>query len=158
MAKVTDQMQEIVQPIIEDLGFILFDIEFVKEGKSWFLRIYVDKPGGGIAIEDCVTVSEHISEAVDQLETDPIPQAYYLEVSSPGAERPLKNDDDVQAAIGEWVFLSFYQAIDGQKNIQGRLLSVSDDAYEVETKDKTRKVAVTVERSNVSLIRLAIEF
>ena len=118
----------------------------------------MDKPGGGIAIEDCVTVSEHISEAVDQLETDPIPQAYYLEVSSPGAERPLKNDDDMQAAIGEWVFLSFYQAIDGQKNIQGRLLSVSDDAYEVETKDKTRKVAVTVEKSNVSLIRLAIEF
>lgn len=158
MAKVTDQMQEIVQPIIEDLGFILFNIEFVKEGKSWFLRIYVDKPGGGIAIEDCVLVSEHISEAVDQLDNDPIPQAYYLEVSSPGAERPLKNEEDVQASIGEWVFLSFYQAIDGQKNIQGRLKSVDEEVYVIETKDKTRRIDVEVEKSNVSLIRLAIEF
>lgn len=158
MAKVTDQMQEIVEPIIENLGFKLFDIEFVKEGKSWFLRIYVDKPGGGIAIEDCVLVSEHISEAVDQLETDPIPQAYYLEVSSPGAERPLKNEEDIQAAIGEWVFLSFYQAVDGQKNIQGRLKSVDDDQYVIEAKDKTRTVTVSVDKTNVSLIRLAIEF
>jgi ribosome maturation factor RimP len=158
MAKVTDQMEEIVKPVIEELGFKLFDIEFVKEGKSWFLRIYVDRPGGGITIEDCVLVSEHISETVDQLETDPIPQAYYLEVSSPGAERPLKDAADVQAAIGEWVFLSFYQAVDGQKNIQGRLKAVEADEYVIETKDKTRLKEVSVSKTNVSLIRLAIEF
>lgn len=78
-----------VTPILDREGFELVDIEFVKEGKNWFLRVFIDKENG-IDIEECALVSEQLSEAMDALDPDPIPQAYFLEVSSPGAERPLK--------------------------------------------------------------------
>lgn len=159
MAKITDQVTSIVAPVIENLGFELFDIEYVKEGKSKFLRIYIDKPGG-IAIEECVLASEHVSEALDKTEPDPIPEAYYLEVSSPGAERPLKTEDAISKALetGEWVHLNFYAAVEGEKFAEGRLIDVTDNEYVLQLKNKTRRIEKSFEKSNVSLIRLAIEF
>lgn len=157
VAKVSDQVVNIISPVLAKLGFELFDVEFVKEGKSKFLRIYIDKPGG-ITIEECVIASENISEALDQTEPDPIPEAYYLEVSSPGAERPLKTAEAIENAINEWVHLSFYSAVDGEKGVEGRLIEVTDDEYVLEVKDKTRRIKKQFVKSNVSLIRLAIEF
>lgn len=89
LSSVVETVTELVTPILDEHGFYLYDLEFVKEGKSWYLRVYIDKDGG-ITIEDCATVSDELSEALDNAEPDPIPQAYFLEVSSPGAERPLK--------------------------------------------------------------------
>ncbi len=90
MSTVVKTVTELVTPILEEKDFELVDIEFVKEGKSWYLRVFIDKPAG-INIEECALVSDQLSEALDNCDPDPIPQAYYLEVSSPGAERPLKN-------------------------------------------------------------------
>ena len=84
MSNVVETVTEIVQPIVERNQFELEDIEFIKEGKNWFLRVYIDKPEG-IDLEDCALVSEQISEHMDKINPDPIPQAYFLEVSSPGA-------------------------------------------------------------------------
>lgn len=81
-------VEEMIQPYLNEQGFELVDIEYVKEGSNWFLRVYVDKEGG-IDIDDCVLISEKLSAKLD--ENDPIPTIYFLEVSSPGAERPLKN-------------------------------------------------------------------
>ena len=93
MSNVTETVTEIVQPIVESNQFELVDIEFIKEGKNWFLRVYIDKPEG-VDLEDCALISEKISEKMDKMDPDPIPQAYFLEVSSPGAERPLKKEED----------------------------------------------------------------
>ncbi|WP_373229553.1 ribosome maturation factor RimP [Cohnella sp.] len=103
---------------LEENGLELVDVEYVKEGSNWFLRIYVDKEGG-IDIEDCGRVSEFISTKLDEL--DPISDAYFLEVSSPGAERPLKKAEDVAKAIGKHVFITTYELIDGAKEFEGRL-------------------------------------
>lgn len=159
MVKIVDQVKNIISPVITDLGFELFDLEFVKEGKSKYLRIYIDKPGG-ITIEECVLASENISEALDQTEPDPIPEAYYLEVSSPGAERPLKTAEAVIEALNtnEWVHLSFYAAVDGEKSAEGRLMEITETDYVLEVKNKTRRLMKKFAKSNVSLIRLAIEF
>jgi ribosome maturation factor RimP len=95
MSKVTEVVEELAQPIIQELELELVEIEFVKEGKNWFLRVYIDKENG-VDIEDCGIVSERLSEKLDEL--DPITQNYFLEVSSPGAERPLKKAKDFEKA------------------------------------------------------------
>ena len=89
LSTVVDTVRNLVTPILDSLHFYLVDLEFVKEGHSWYLRVFIDKQGG-IDIEECALVSEQLSEKLDNLDPDPIPQAYFLEVSSPGAERPLK--------------------------------------------------------------------
>ncbi len=103
---------------LEENGLTLVDVEYVKEGSNYFLRIYVDKEGG-IEIEDCGRASEFISAKLDEL--DPIEEAYFLEVSSPGAERPLKKAEDVAKAVGKHVFVTTYEQINGAKEFEGRL-------------------------------------
>ena len=103
----------------------LVDVEFVKEGRDWFLRVYIDTPEGNIDIDQCALVSEKLSEELDR--TDPITQNYFLEVSSPGAERPLKKEEDFQKAIGQYVFIKTYEPIDGMKEFEGYLLAYGPD-------------------------------
>ncbi|MFC8574552.1 ribosome maturation factor RimP, partial [Heyndrickxia sporothermodurans] len=105
MSKVTDIVEELVTPIIQDMKLDLVDIEYVKEGKNWFLRVFIDKENG-IDIEECGIVSERLGEKLDEL--DPIPNNYFLEVSSPGAERPLKKEKDFKQAVGKNVNISTY--------------------------------------------------
>lgn len=89
LSSVVETVTDLVTPILDEQNFELVEVEFVKEGKSWFLRVFIDKEGG-IDIEECAFVSEKLSDKLDSIDPDPIPQAYFLEVSSPGAERPLK--------------------------------------------------------------------
>ena len=100
--KVIDTVSEMVQPILDNLQLELVDIEFVKEGQSWFLRVFIDSDDG-VDIEECAKVSEALSEKLD--EADPIKQNYFLEVSSPGAERPLKKEADFMKALGKTYIL-----------------------------------------------------
>ncbi|AZP05433.1 ribosome maturation factor RimP [Jeotgalibaca ciconiae] len=157
MSRVVDVVKEAVLPVVEERNFELVDVEFLKEGKSWFLRIYIDKPGG-IDIEECAWVSERVSDILDAMDPDPIPQAYFLEVSSPGAERPLKTDKDLQNAIGSYVHLSYYQAIEGEKFHEGTLLAVTEDFVQLEIKVKTRTKTVEIPRDKIAKARLAIQF
>jgi len=90
-----ETVTKLVTPILEEQNFELVEVEFVKEGKNWFLRVFIDKEGG-IDIEECAFVSEKLSEKLDAMDPDPIPQAYFLEGSSPGAERPLKKESDYE--------------------------------------------------------------
>lgn len=157
MSRVVDEVRVVVQPIVDEQNLELVDMEFLKEGKNWFLRIYIDKPGG-IDIEECVLISEKVSEALDAIDPDPIPQAYFLEVSSPGAERPLKTEADMQNAIGKYVHLSFYQAIDGEKFYEGTLKEVNDDSVVLTIRIKTRTKDIEIERKQIANARLAIQF
>ena len=156
MSKITEEIEQLVSPIVNELELELVDIEFVKEGRDWFLRVYIDMPGGSIDIDQCAQVSEKLSEELDR--TDPIPQNYFLEVSSPGAERPLKKEEDFQNAIGQFVFIKTYEQIDGMKEFEGYLIAYGPDAAEVEVRIKTRKVTVVIDKEKIALARLAIDF
>ena len=157
MSRVVDEVRVVVQPIVDEQNLELVDMEFLKEGKNWFLRIYIDKPGG-IDIEECALISEKVSEALDAIDSDPIPQAYFLEVSSPGAERPLKTEADMQNAIGKYAHLSVYQAIDGEKFSAGTLKQVNDDYVVLTIRIKTRTKDIEIERKQIANARLAIQF
>lgn len=156
MSNVTSVIEAYVTPIVEELNLVLVDIEFVKEGRDWFLRVYVDTPEGGIDIEQCVQVSERLSIVLD--DNDPIEQNYYLEVSSPGAERPLKTDDDYHNAIGKLVFVKTYEPIKDMKEFLGTLDFYDGQTLQVTIRIKTRKVTVTIEKEKVALARHAIDF
>lgn len=157
MSSVVETVTNIVTPITDEQKFELVDVGFVKEGQNWFLRIYIDKPGG-IDIEDCALASEKISEAMDLVDPDPIPQAYFLEVSSPGAERPLKKEADFENALNEYVHVSLYTTIEGDKQFTGYLKEVTPETLTITIKIKTRDKDITFERSNIAKARLAIKF
>jgi ribosome maturation factor RimP len=155
MSKVTEVVEELVTPILTENGLELVDIEYVKEGKNWFLRVYIDKDNG-IDIEECGIVSERLSEKLDAL--DPIPHNYFLEVSSPGAERPLKKEKDYQRAIGKNVFIKTYEPIDGEKAFEGILTDYNGETVTVEVKIKTRKKTVVLPFDKIASARLAVTF
>lgn len=144
-------VEELVQPILGQEQFELVDIEYVKEGKNWFLRVFIDKEGG-IDIEDCGKVSEALSALLDQ--KDPISEAYFLEVSSPGAERPLKKIEDYHKAVHKNVFVVTAEAIGGTKEFEGQLLSFDGEELVIDSGKK--KVVLPFQK--VESARLAIAF
>lgn len=152
-----ETVTELVTPILEKQNFELVEVEFVKEGRDWFLRVFIDKEGG-IDILDCALVSEQLDEKLDAMDPDPIPQAYFLEVSSPGAERPLKKESDYEKAVGEYIHVSLYQTIDGEKQFEGILKTIDKDQLTLTVKIKTRVKDYTFERKNIAKARLAIQF
>jgi ribosome maturation factor RimP len=144
-------IEAIMVPYLEENGFELVDIEYVKEGNNWFLRIFCDKEGG-IDIDECVRISEYASEQLDIHE--PISGAYFLEVSSPGAERPLKKPEDVQKAIGKNVLVTTYEPIDKMKEFEGRLLTFDGETLTVLVGNHEH----TLPYAKVASARLAIIF
>ncbi len=158
LSKVTDIVRSAVEPIITERNDEFVDIEYVKEKGQNYLRIYVDKEPNGIDIDEIADLSELVSEKLDTLDPDPLPDPYILELSSPGAERPIKTEKDWQKAQGEYVHLGLYQKIDGKKMYEGTLKSYNDDEVELEVKIKTRRKTVVVPRKLIANIRFAIEF
>ncbi len=155
MSKVTGIVEEMVNPILEDLSLELVDIEYVKEGPNYFLRVFIDKDNG-VDIDECAAVSEKLSEKLD--EVDPIPENYFLEVSSPGAERPLKKEKDFQRAIGKNVHIKTYEPIDNEKTFEGILAGFDGNVVTVEVKIKTRKKTIEIPYEKVAKARLAVSF
>lgn len=153
--KVTTIVEQLVTPIVTELQLELVDVEFKKEGKNWFLRVYIDRENG-VDIEDCGTVSERLSELLD--EKDPIPQAYFLEVSSPGAERPLKKATDIEKAVGKNIHVTLYEPIQGEKAFEGKLASFDGNELTLVTKQKTRVIEVVIPYEKVASARLAVVF
>ena len=144
--------EAILMPIVEEHGFELVDVEYVKEGGTWYLRAYIDKPGG-INVDDCEVVSRRLSDILD--EKDYIEEAYILEVSSPGLGRPLKKEKDFKRSLGEEVDVRTYRMIEKQKEFTGLLKDYDDAAVTSEMEDGTLK---TFEKSDIALIRLAFDF
>ncbi len=150
-SKIKTAVEEMVLPYLSSNGFELVDIEYVKEGSNYFLRIFVDKEGG-IDIDDCGRISEYVSEQLDK--NDPVSDAYFLEVSSPGAERPLKKQEDVKKAVGKHVFVTTYEPIGGAKEFEGLLLAFDGDNAIVRTGKKEHVIPY----AKVASARLAIVF
>ncbi len=143
--------EELVTPLIEQNNFELVDIEYVKEGSNWYLRVYIDKPGG-INVDDCELISRALSDKLD--EEDFIDDAYILEVSSPGLGRPLKKDKDFERSLGEDVEIKLYKMKDGTKDYRGFLKSYNKEEIVIEDNDEE----ITFKRSEIALVRLALDF
>ena len=144
--------EELLEPIVSALGFELVDVEYVKEAGTWYLRAYIDKPGG-ITVDDCEAVSRKFSDILD--EKDYIPDSYVFEVSSPGLGRPLKKEKDFKRSIGEEVEIRTYRAIDRQKEFTGILKGFDENTVTIIYEDETDQV---FDRAEIALIRLALDF
>lgn len=144
-------VHELIAPTAEALGLILWDVEYVKEGTEWYLRVTIDTEEG-ITIEDC----ERMHRAIDPLldEADPIENSYRLEVSSPGLERELKNDFHLAACVGEPVEVRLFAPVDGAKVFTGVLAPVEDDCIRIETPEGIRAFA----RASVARVQTVWDF
>lgn len=149
--EIVARAEELVAPIIEENDFELVDVEYVREGANWYLRVYADKEGG-ITIDDCVLISRALEQKLD--EEDFIKDPYILEVSSPGLGRQLKKDKDFQRSLGEKVECKLFRAIDRQKEFEGILKDYSGETITIETDGKE----VALNRDDIAAIRLAIDF
>lgn len=151
-AEVEQRCEKMVQPILDENGFELWDVEYVKEGANYYLRVYADKEGG-ITIDDCVTISRALEVKLD--EEDFIEEAYILEVSSPGLGRPLKRERDFERSIGAEVDVKLYKAVNQQKEFTGILKAYDETTVTLELENEEEQV---FERSAIALIRLAFDF
>ena len=149
--KVTDLVASFAKPIVESHGCELWDVEYVREGSDYFLRLYLDKEGG-VDITDC----ENISRAVDPLldEADPIAESYHFEVCSAGLERALKRPGDFERFMGSNITVKLYRPRNGLKEIPCVLRGYEDGRVTVEVGKET----ITFEKSEVALVRLRVEF
>lgn len=147
--------EELVLPIIEERGFELVDIEYVKEGSNYYLRVYADKEGG-ITIDDCVDVSRALNPKLDAYDKE-FKDPYILEVSSPGLLRPLKKDKDFARNLGKMVEIKLFKPLEetGAKEFEAELEEFNEKKITVLLEDDTEAV---IDRSNLALIRLAFEF
>lgn len=151
MSKITDAVLALAQPVAESLGIEIWDVEFVKEAGTRFLRVYIDKVDG-VSIQDCESFSRALDPILD--EADPIPESYTFEVSSAGAERVLKRPNDYSRFLGSDVCVKLYQPIDGSKQFVGVLQSYEDGNVTILQNEKPR----TFEKSTVAQVRLHITF
>ena len=151
MAKVTELTAKLALPVVEEAGCELWDVEYVREAGTWFLRIYIDKEGG-VDILDCEKVSRALSDLLD--EADPIEGSYTLEVSSAGAERPLKRPGDFERFMGSPVAVKLYKAKNGRKEFAGVLAGYENGDVTIAVGD----AAMTFTKDEVALCRLRVEF
>ena len=152
MKKVTDIVWELAEPVAKENGCELWDVEYVKEAGTWYLRILIDKEGG-VDILDCEAISRKLSDLLD--EVDPIESSYMFEVSSAGAERQLKRPSDFERFMGSPVLVKTYKNRDGRKEFAGILAGYEDGAVLL---DMGGQAPVRFEKAEVALVRLRVEF
>lgn len=146
-----EKTEKLLLPILEEFGFELWDVEYVKEGPEYYLRAYIDKDGG-ITIDDCVDVSRRLSDLLD--EDDFIDGEYILEVSSPGLGRTLKKDKEFEKSIGKMVDIKLYKAIDKNKDFTGILKDFSGDSITININEKDE----TFLKSDIAKVNLSVDF
>ena len=161
--KIAEIIEELLDGFLQDNGYELYNCEFIKEGRDWFLRVYIDFPPAAqrpdgekyIGTEDCEKTSRYLSEKLD--EADPIEQNYYLEVSSPGMDRPLLKPEHYERYVGKEVEIKLYKGKDGTKKIEGVLQAFekTDDGYLVKVVDHDSK-EWDLQLAEIAKARLAV--
>ncbi len=144
--------EKFLLPLMEEHGFELVDVEYVKEAGSWYLRAYIDKEGG-ITVDDCEVISRILSDWLDK--EDFIDESYILEVSSPGLGRPLKKEKDFARSIGKDVDVRLYKALNKSKEYTGALKAYDKESVTLQMEDGSDMV---FQRAEIALIRLALDF
>ena len=151
MSKITDLTAQLARPVVEENGCTLWDVEYVKEAGSWYLRVYIDKETG-VSIDDCEAVSRAIDPVLD--ERDPIPDSYNFEVCSAGLERQLKRPSDFAQFMGSSVSVKLFRSVNGAKEFVGTLTGYEDGAVTIEAAGATH----TFQKNEVAQVRLHVEF
>ena len=149
MSKITDLVETMARPVAEANGCSLWDVEYVKEAGSWYLRLYIDKEGG-VSIDDCEAVSRALDPMLD--EADPIPDSYVFEVGSAGAERELKRPGDFEQFLGSEVELRLYQPVNGSKSFVGKLKAYDDGDVTIEN----GSTELRFDKGKIALVRLHV--
>lgn len=149
--KITEQVWQFAEPLVKENGCSLWDVEYVREGGEWFLRLYIDKEGG-VDIDDCEKVSRAVDPVLD--EKDPIPESYRFEVCSAGLERQLKRPSDFERFMGEPILLKTYQPKNGTKEFPGVLAGYDNGTVTVDMNG----TPIAFEKTEIALVRLRVEF
>ena len=132
--RLLQEVQGVVEPILQSEGFELVDLEYQRESQGWVLRIYLDREGGGITLDDCTAVSHEVGAVLEV--KDLIPNSYVLEVSSPGLTRPLKKPQDFNKFRNRMVKIKLFEPLEGRKNFKGTLLGLEENKVRVEVEQK----------------------
>ena len=151
-AEYESRTEAFLLPVLAEHNFELWDVEYVKEGGTWYLRAYIDKEGG-ITVNDCEAVAREMNEILDR--EDFVEDSYVFEVSSPGLGRPLKKEKDYIRSMGKEVEIRTYRAINREKEFYGILSAYDENTVTIKTEDGTE---MTFEKSDIALIRLAFDF
>lgn len=147
MAKVEELVWKCVEPKINELGYEIYDIEYLKEGMNWYLRIYIDKEDG-ISIEDCEIVSRGIDDLIDEL--NPIKTPYSLEISSPGVERVLRRNEHFEKNLNNEVEVSLFKPLNGEKKIKGILQEYNENNLKIDN--------LNIDRKDISVVKTVYNF
>ena len=151
-----DKIRIMIEPILKSNNVYLDDLEYVQDRGEWYLRIFVEKNEGFLDMDTCVAVSEANSQKMD--EEDPIEGEYYLEVSSPGVEKPLKTFEQVKSSLGKYVYAKFYNPVAGLDEVEGFIKRIEDETIEFEYLVKNIKKKIKIDYNNIKFIRLAVKF
>lgn len=149
MSKITDIVTGLARPVVEEEGCSLWDVEYVREAGSWYLRIFIDKEGG-VGIDDCERISRRLDPMLD--EADPIPDSYVFEVGSAGAERELKRPGDFERFMGSEVEVRLYQPVNGSKTFVGELAGYDRGNVSVTVGSNS----MSFDKSQVALVKLHV--
>ena len=151
MAKIEEKVESLIESKVQELGYVLYDVEYVKEGKDYYLRVYIDSEHG-ISLDDCELVSNNITDLLD--EDDFIKEQYFLEVSSPGVERVLKKDKHLQNNLGVKVQIKLFKPFNGQKQYEGILKSFDENNIVIEMDSQN----INIERQNIGQIKTIFDW
>lgn len=151
MANIEEKVEHLIENKVKELGYTIYDIEYVKEGKDYFLRVYIDSEKG-ISLEDCELVSNNITELLDK--ADYIKEQYFLEISSPGVERVLRKDKHLENNIGAKIQVKLFKPFDGKKQYQGTLQDFNENKIEL----KTNTEILEIERQNIGQIKTIFDW
>ncbi len=154
MSKTTEKVKEIAEPIVTAQGLNLVDIEYIKEGANWILRVFIENEKGELNIDNCKIISKLLSKELDRV--NPINNSYILEVSSPGIERPLKDASDYKRFSGKLIRVKTYVPINGKKEVIGKLEGISNDIIKINIGDK--KGVVEIPLNKIAQANLTIDF
>ena len=147
LASIEERVEKLISKPVQDLGYELYDVQYSKEGKDYFLRVFIDSPKG-IDLNDCEKVSNGINDILDS--ADYIKEQYFLEVSSPGVERVLRKDKHFKENIGNDIEIKLFKPLDDKKEYEGILKDFNDENIEIEVDETT----IFIERKNISLVKL----
>lgn len=148
MANIEEKIENRLSPIINDLGYKLYDVQYAKEGKDYFLRIFIEKENGIIDLDDCEKVNNAITDILD--EDDYIKEQYFLEVSSTGVEKMIRKEKHLVENIGELITIRLFKQLDGYKEYVGKLIEFNDEILKIELDDNS---IIDIERKNISQIK-----
>jgi len=154
MSKITDEVFKIAKPIVKANGLELIELDYLKEGSDWILKVFIDNPDGNLNLDHCEKVSKSLSQELDRC--DPIDSSYLLEVSSPGLDRPLKSKKDYEKYIGENILITTYAPYQGSKEFEGKLIDFNDKNVIIKT--SCDKGVIEIPFSKIANAKLTIDF